>query len=357
MIFSNDKLNIYICKGYPSTLTEDCIYLTPNYWDDYGYKTSFLVYLCIGKRIIPLDMAKIATFDEIDLVDYITKEKSLPDNSFSLGQTEKYYELLSEFENKIRESFFISMKDLAFDINIKEKAISTDVFKKSFVRFLTLKTITDIFSPLSHGILPSKKLSFSYSFPKSYHCDKEMFFNLDYENDVNNSFAIIGSNGCGKTTFIKDLISNIYLKDFIDKRITFLNNRNNQNFNLVINISFTGFDDYAMFDNDIEKEVAFESGLPMYHSFTIDNVKEKLHVNFLNLLGSLEKIEKFKNYFSLFNESLFFDIDLLEEINTLDVLNDVKHKSSLVAKILEKYNHLSSGQKFIFATTYKLLMS
>lgn len=355
MFVCDNRFKVFLTRNYPSfEIVNNSIYLVKNAWDDYGYKLSYLVVIDYNGNRLTLDQVKIGTDNDSDLDEFITNNNRLPDNAFSLGQTEDYYNKLLSLDKNSRISFLKAMMDIAYDEKIRIKALSTDAYKYSLSRFVNSKTVIDVFAPLSHGRTSDKILSFSYSFPIEYKCEKNIEFKINVANDINNTFAIIGSNGAGKTTFIKDLIQNIYCYENERRRVRFSDGIDNSKLNMIINVSYTGFDRYDEFDSRIEEFSNKVANFPLYNSFNLENSKDKLSLHFLNLLSSSEKILKLKEYLEVFIESGFFNNSILDIINELDTFSDSKFKSYVTNQIINEYEKLSSGQKFIFSVTVQI---
>ena len=352
----DNRIKIYTCTYRPTFAYQDnSIYLVKNNWDDFGYKTTYYLIADLENERRMIDSIKIGCDKDINLDFYISKFGELPDGAFSLGQTENYYKSLQSLSDDYRKLFLKAMKDIAYDSDLRQKAQETDVFNYSLIRFLDLKTICEVFEPLAHGRSPSEALSFEYYFPKEYKCAEPIVFNLNYEKDLINTFAIVGSNGCGKTTFFKDVLHNIFIESDETKRITFLAAYNYGALSSVINISYTGFDNYYPdLDSQILEAIEINKELPKYQSFHFGNSSDKMSYCFNSMLTSSEKLEMVQRYFHLFDESSLFEEGLFDKLFNLTVFDDVSNKKDVVGEILQSFNELSSGQKFIFATTIQL---
>lgn len=116
--------------------SEKSLHLEPNNWDDYSYKSTYMLYFYSDKKSIAIGEIKIIDRD-IDIGRVVVPDglDKLPPNFCSVGQTEGYYKKLQAIDKEDRENILVSLNDCAYDEHILNIFKDLPQFKSSAVRF------------------------------------------------------------------------------------------------------------------------------------------------------------------------------------------------------------------------------
>jgi predicted ATPase len=191
------------------------VYMNPNHWDDFGFKTQFSVTLCgddgtqqyIGEvKIGHRGQSFGWTADAIPETFH-----NLPPGFFSLGQDVDYYEKIFKLPLDIGNNIISSLVDIASAdkwLNVIKDEL---VFLKSLTRQVSYSVIGEQFRRVLNG----GTVQTPYNFVYKVQTDKETAdFELRFDVSVNakpstNIHVLIGRNGIGKTTLLNGMISAI----------------------------------------------------------------------------------------------------------------------------------------------------
>lgn len=227
-------------------------------WDDYSFKTSFYMdyYDSKGKRkeIGPIKIG-IKNMEENTRVYDLLSESfdSLPKDYFSLGQSEEYYEHISQFEDNLRCSILKALRDIAFDINLYEEVRSENVVKKSLLRGISDFSLRYQLNRMANGGARLTKYEFKYTSPSPRTENDFSSIQLNFQvvpgsNPPTNIHVLIGRNGTGKTRLLQNMIKSICQDDSVygcfgydaDEHYSDTTNR----FANVLCVAFSPFDDF-----------------------------------------------------------------------------------------------------------------
>lgn len=204
-----------VVKETEEIINDNEIYLIHTVWDDwFQYNTKYCVYLKQKGDIVKLGETKIAEHGLKSGAPNLPKTfTSLADNFYSLGTDSEYYKnILEKMGSDLqRNNFFRSLKDVAADETLYEKIKDTEPFIISLSRGIKNSLIEGNFRRLSQGI--SEPQSFSFSYIANENCQLEFNINPFNKPVPTNVHAIVGRNGVGKSTLLKNLLLSIYNKD------------------------------------------------------------------------------------------------------------------------------------------------
>lgn len=324
-------------------------HLVKDNWNDFGFYTLYkLFHLDNDLKETEIGYVKIGFKEQKegqhsnlqDIFDII------PSNYFSLGQSVNYYSKLRRLGDDIRMDCLIGLNDIAYDEKIYNNAIKEEVVKTSLLRELNLKTITNQFRRIARGGAVLTDYNFEFTIP-SDEKNSKLYFEVIHESlPPSNIHTIIGTNGSGKTTILKEMI-NGYLEDSL-----------NANFSNAIFISFSIFDKNGHYESNNPQKEYYYVGAKTCESQT--KSQEELKLDFYE---SVKRILSKKRHYYLYRmlEILLSDNNL-KDFNLIDILDDfinssqdniaVQNCSTLFSNIFDK---LSSGHQIILLSLTKVV--
>ena len=122
---------------------DDGYYLIHSNWDDwFKYETTYSFYIKKDVSIINVGSLKIGEMVMQGRVPRLPSEfENLPDNFFSLVTDESFYYEIDRIAKEQREYILTSLRDVAFNKSLYEKAKDTDVFQVSLTRGILSSTL------------------------------------------------------------------------------------------------------------------------------------------------------------------------------------------------------------------------
>ncbi len=216
----------------------DCYILTPDNWDDYGYKTTFKVNLYKNAEQYGEYSRQILFQDEEIINSSEFLEKMLPKNRYidinQLSQTHKFISLGSEYEElkKIfseNDDYIEILKILNDVIYLENKAPDTELlamkeyeaFETSLLRSqYSKKMLSEGKSFLFHEILNEDRFNFEFNFQlneKNYKYKFDFNKKEDLPHRIN---VIIGKNGSGKSQTLLALSEYLLNNEKYRSRVT-----------------------------------------------------------------------------------------------------------------------------------------
>lgn len=363
-----------------STISEcknnNTIYFVLDSWDDwFTYSTLFNVRYVdeegVKHRMGGVKIGQKGQGRHPKLPD---KFKQLPEDCFSLGASEGYYEALKNNfpEDKQREEIFSALNDIAFNLELFDKVKNLDVVQTSLMRDYTASVVKNQLHRMTTGGAWLTQYKFSY-FPDA---DADVFDEnrTELEFEVNpdkmppsNIHVLIGKNGVGKTTLLKNMIKT--LEENEENHGKFLT-WGGKGFANIVYVSFSAFDTFL----DIEDDIVPYSYIGLAKKEGMKNIDELAE----DFAASLFEISS-GNRKKLWEEI----IDILESDNTfieLDIKKwSEKHeddgsklpkmyntetkgaykkrilKENFIKKLVPLFKQLSSGHKVILLIIVRLI--
>lgn len=341
---------VYVGDVAPAAMDrlKGSFFLRNSAWDDYSYRTSYtLFYIDKKKELLEIGSVKIAKSDlkhhERPLANgYI---KDLSDNYFSLGQDKSYYSSLRELPNNAGESLLTTLKDIAFDRDVWIKNKTSEALSDSLQRTLTNLDV------ISYQMaFKGKKGKLDYSI--TINNKKPVRFLINHELPFKNSniHAIIGNNGVGKTTYLKEIAKKVVAGEF-DCKI----------------LSQTNIDDVDDgIDIDYIEKVLFVS----FSAFdnNIPDIKNRYKFDYLGLhdgAGGFKNPDVLSEEFSksldnlISGKKLKYIKDVLAPLKNVDYLGEhidyFFENIEELPKIVKMYTELSSGHRIVLHTLVLLM--
>lgn len=244
-------MNFKVTKARPQSTDRSAFvaYLVRDNWDDYAFKTSFMVYLSHPDLdIVELGLVKIATrgmsggYTQLD--DDFTH---LDDKYFSLGQSDEYYAALKQLPDDDRKRYLIAIRDIAFDVNLLNTFSLESVLDTSLLRNIQSETVRTQFYRMAHGGHRHEAFSFHYE----SHSPTTLSLTFDVTPETSpptNIHVLIGRNGVGKTRLLgrfKDLAAQENAAAETAESLSFTESQDGttQFWNLVT-VAFSAFDSF-----------------------------------------------------------------------------------------------------------------
>jgi predicted ATPase len=374
----------YFFANYPNDYKKenlkDGLFFVRDNWNDYGFYTLFHTFLVINKVVTEISQVNIsfkgASLDGENIGDtynYLVSKNAVgktigkfPDDVFLLGPLQYYEDIQSLIiDEQTRKGIYEDTNDLAFNDKIFTAVKDMDVITDSFFRGSSISTIRQLHR-YSHG--GAKFVNFDWIVNLSGNLSNPINLNLEIKNDENamlptNTFALIGSNGIGKTSLLRDIVvaaakyENSVESVFIPKgQITFYGKNGADVIDAIYRLVFVSFSSFDEFDEE------FINIFTNNKNFSIVGNRD---VNNINQVNSPEKVGKelgnkvldifsnvdLKKVFLRVMNNFQWDIDLLKFTHNLTFVK--KDDLDFNKKILA----MSSGQKIILIMLVNLVIS
>ncbi|QJT80831.1 ATP-dependent endonuclease [Kosakonia sp. MUSA4] len=345
-----------IIKGDPIASDNLAVFLKPNYrWNDFGFFTTFTLYISQKERIIKIGEMKIGCIgqDENTLTWELIEDGigSLKDNFFSLGQDPEYYNNLIHFPRELRNEILSALKDIPYNYNRLNEFEGELVFQKSLARYVSVSSIVQ-FKAILHESDFQKMFGLRLNLGLK---DNPEFNVYQGSKPPTNIHVLIGRNGVGKSHLLRMIVDNI------DKANGIITNNNGENvsasdFGLLLYFSLSIFD--KPFEGATFNEGDFKTnqskkryiGIFDYISGELKDLKNDLAKEFSHALYScLYGSEIKKKLWSKVVKSLEVDVNFRElKLSNLEkILED-----NFIEKSIHFFKSLSSGHS---AVIYNLI--
>ena len=301
----------------------DIIHLQPDNWNDYGFVTGFTATLYPKKRIdesIGIGFVKILkefqesgtkTFDFLDEDDLLEFE-TLPEEYYSLGSGEDFYQTLMECGDEFVVKYSEAMNDVYIDPEIGHR-FENDNNKGFDASLLRSSAAAVMYAPHSLKMLDKeyealiKDPCFSASI-KIEGADEPHDITFDFKNvdDLpNRVFVLVGKNGVGKTQILGELaflIGGGAKSESLEKNAIYEENSISTRgiFKNVIAFSFSAFDDFEIPLEDENLRTSYRYwGLRDQNNklLTTDQLANRIHSVACNISEDRREIfEKYLEY-------------------------------------------------------------
>jgi len=369
-----------------SYINQPGFYLIPDNWDDwFEYEISYWLYDNYGKND-RIGRVKIAKKNQTERnTNLPTEFSTLGNNYVSVGFNRDYYVNLKAIE--CREEILKSLNDMAYNLEIYEEVKNMQVTRVALMREYSETRLKGEIHRMALGAAILTNYDFKYILPSVNPLTNE---NVEMSFEVkrrvkpfSNIHVIIGKNGIGKTTIIKNMIFSLEyhaeieivgrIKD--DSGIKFAN---------IVFVSFSAFD-MPIMEGDFSNEcpikynfvglikespqkgktvksvqVLSEEFVEYSFNFYLDSSKMRLWKETIEILKSdntfvEQKIDTWIND-TLKNQWIKEIEDNSSEHEKISVdLKIEKLKKKHKEKVLEQFKKLSSGHKIILLTLASLV--
>ena len=329
------SIQFRVTSQSPSSYSKSCtVYLRMDNWNDWGFEVTYRAYFVnVDSQLLELGRVKfgrvgLQASDTGNLVD--DNFDRLEDGFFSLGETSEYYEKLNELNEFDRVYILQNLNDLAFNLDLFEKYENEKVVETALLRGFSKREVREELNRLSHGGARLAPYSFAYRLVNQESCIFK--FNVSpNSNPPTNIHVLIGRNGVGKTTILKNLTKAFLgMSESEVGTLSYLECDPNvigpsipsQEFATLSFVSFSAFDDFDLHEHLEESEDG---------NFSYIGLKNRDGSN----KGTTELVSEFIYYLELcWKKSLSFRWKkVLSHLNTDPIIK----QSEIVALILESY--------------------
>ncbi|MCT9080474.1 ATP-binding protein [Streptomyces fulvoviolaceus] len=241
----------------------DIAFLGSDNWDDYGFKTLFHLNCHNGQRSVRVGGVKIAFFGmETGRIVVPKRFDALGPEFFSLGLDESYYATLrDEFDEATRLAIFTGLRDVAYDVELFERAQREPAMQTSLLRGVDGDTVRSQFRRITKGGPTLSRFDIRYR--QDAQSENGPTLQLDLQVDPerkppSNIHAVIGSNGVGKTRLLHNIARTTLAKNgrLQDSSLEDRGEHRMHPFANVVYVSFSAFDAHG--PHRVGKEVDYQ---------------------------------------------------------------------------------------------------
>jgi len=249
----------------PPTDEQTWFELKHSTWNDWWrWETTYTVTLVNAGRRAVIGSTKIGAFGQVESTAKVPTEfYQLPDNLFSVGQREDFYEDLVKFAGPdVALQFLDSMNDFVRRPDLLDAAGSEAVVIESLLRDVSIENIKNRYSRIVRGDAELTPFSFSCQFGGEGSQTLLSFEVVPSSVPATNIHVLIGRNGVGKSTAIRGITRAAFSGDgvFQDKhtRMTLVRTQDKEwNFAGIVLVTFSAFDPFV----GVEPQESDKAGL------------------------------------------------------------------------------------------------
>lgn len=378
------NMNFEVVSGRKYCTEKDTVYLVEDNWDDwFTYSTLYvMIYMDEGGCEQYIGGVKIGQCKQGRRPQLPVSFTELDESFFSLGSSDDYYERLNKLSNKNdkREKILTSLNDIARDLDLFETVSLYDVTKTSLLRDKTVSTVKGQYHRMAGGGARLTDYMFTY-FPAHDNDDIDTekielnFAVVPEEMPPTNIHVLIGKNGVGKTTLLRNMLRSLESKEDVKEYGKVDMGWTNHSFANIVFISFSAFDEYMKIENEkipyLHIGLSKEDGMKNYSVLSEEfaeslyivtkGVKKKIWLEAISILES-------DNTFTELNIKSWSGVNyreqvikaLMQKMPQGESERDREYKERLEKKIFAdevspKFRELSSGHKVILLTVVKLV--
>jgi len=158
---------------------------------------------------------KIADFEDTRRPAIPATFDELPNEFFSLGQDEDYYENLNRLVPELRAEILNGLNDVALNLDLFRRVLDLDVTQTSLLRWVTLAAVQNQFHRMALGGERSSPYSFWYDSSQTDRSGAPVdSCRLTFEvtpaaTPRTNIHVLIGRNGVGKSFILNDIATSL----------------------------------------------------------------------------------------------------------------------------------------------------
>lgn len=350
--------------------TPSTFVLRPDNWDDYSFKTTFNVnYVDDSRHSHSIGSIKIGMFGaEPGFVAYEELPSSfekLGKKFFSLWQSADSYQKARKLKDEIGINIFEDLNDISFDLELLDKCRKQLVVQDSLLRSINIFTVKNQFHRITLGQAKLTPFSFSYEINKGVNPVLLSFDVQPNSYPPSNIHVLIGGNGVGKSTLIRDMIAGICEKDkeeisgqFIYNEVNSVSMEESEHFANVICVGFSPFDDFSSIEkySDNKSQFTYIGTRKEYDSSgyedgygaisLLQDIEDQFLDSLKGCLANYTKREDLSDVIKILeNDPMFYNYRL----NELIVSSDVKINYNDLKVFKNTFSQMSSGHKVVLS--------
>ncbi|GAB3917984.1 hypothetical protein GCM10011575_42370 [Microlunatus endophyticus] len=245
------RFEIQSVQGAPEVSGRPVAVLRESNWDDFGFRTLFGVVLHLpGGLEVDLGNVKIMRLNQEG------GYTQMPGRSFdaldadfcSLGQDVEYYEKLLALPEPTRTDFLRSIRDAAYDREIRRRFLGTQAWSESLTRFGQASHALEVGRDAFSGSRKTAGVA-NFEYVRAGDSPLRMYFGFDDRAELpGRSNVIIGYNGVGKTRMLADLARAASERQIEEPRGVSLSG-DDVTFGAVVAVSYSAFDEFELPQN------------------------------------------------------------------------------------------------------------
>lgn len=343
---------IIIKYGEPIKGDSNCIALYQDRWDDFGFRTAFdAYYFDDNSQQIKLGWVKIGKMGlrEGDIVANILprESESLDEETFSLGQGREYYEAIASLKESTRDNILTSLNDIAYNLALFDLVKNEPATEISLLRYINTFTIRDQFHRIAWGGAALTRYAFSYT-PSGYTNPLLKIKVVPNSKPPTNIHVLIGRNGTGKTTLLRDIVRALYCDDGSSGKFEYENGligsvAQSEKIANVICVSFSPFDTFPKYEDELISE---NNALPYSYiglDITTNDISDTLAEQLVNAIveckGNIYKLKLLKHAMENLKSDPAFICSGVDEL--------LETEATSRNEALDFFKALSSGHKMV----------
>ena len=347
-----------------STNLRDVMVLFPSSWDDYSFKTSFEAKY-IDRDGVNIDLGTIKIGKKQMESGRIREHLNSPFTEltaefFSLWQSAVSYQKVREIEEKYDLNIFEELNDIAYNLSLFEECKDEPVVRESLLRFVSRHMCVNQFHRISVGQSLLTPYQFDYIIKQKDECSDDLRLNFSVQPESlppTNIHAVIGSNGTGKTTLIKNMIKSICNEDTTKGEFVYALSDEDElvYFESVMCVSFSPFDNYLDVEScknfkyiGVRKEYSEEGYEDGYGEVNLlDDIRKKFFESYKNCMSNKTKRNDWIEIITMFGEEGDY---LFSTYNFADAICTQRLLSYEDTREMEKiFDSLSAGHKEVLS--------
>jgi ABC-type transport system involved in cytochrome c biogenesis ATPase subunit len=255
------------------------VYLIQNNWDDYGFRTAFLLVFFMedGTR---LDVGEVKIMKSGMKSGYTSIDETfetLGPNYVSLGQDQDYYETLLVLEEEPRIEILNALRDVVWNEPIRNGLEEESAFRTSLMRSVGGERFKKLITVV-HNDATLTPFNFTFEFPDGV--AQIPFEVVPNSLPPSNIHVVIGRNGVGKTRLLTSISS--LLRNGRDKRLGRLSFHGDDQvtakdqFANLVTVAFSAFDKFEPLQRPATRKLrGLKSGTKSGIKYTYVGLKKR----------------------------------------------------------------------------------
>lgn len=358
-------------------------YLQPDNWDDFGYKTLFILTVFDDQgnkqEIGNLKIGFVGQDQGWTALHLAQKFDVLPENFYSLGQDADYYRnIIDSLSNREAVNVLTALGDVAHDLGRLRMAENEGAFNTSLMRYVNRSTMEQQFRRIIRHEAPLTSYDFFYQrAPNERYSGIKVEFRVEPNTKPSsNIHVLIGRNGVGKTTLLNNMVDALLPDRGGVVETGYFSTRSSWSdaaalhkdyFAGVVSVSFSAFDPFTPPEDQTDvsagmryyyvglKNRATQQGPARWSLKDKDDLCQDFTESLKRCFALMAKRNRWVNaVIKLESDFNFAEMDLCQLTSVYDEdRSDNKHQFSETATSL--FDRMSSGHAIVLLTITKLV--